>query len=437
MSSRATFLLLAVIFAWVFAFNSGRELAFNLAYLLSSILALSYAWAWASIRFVQINRFTRARRSQVGEFFEETFEVQNRSRLPKLWLELRDYSTIPFHEVSQVLSSMGGQSTQRWQVRTLCQQRGYYRLGPMSLHSGDPLGLFSVSQPLEHSSSFVIYPAVVDLATFRPPVADLAGGEALSRRAQYLTTNVAGIRDYAPGDSFNRIHWRSTARAGRLMTKEFELDPSADIWIFLDLFRGAEFTLPWRPTRPELSVFALAANRKKRERTPLLPPSTTEYAVTTAASIARYFLLRNRAVGMIWQADRRYLLQIDRGERQLRKILEALAVVQAVGTMPFSQLVAMEGARLNRNNTIVAISADPSPTWACALREMRRRGVNSIAVVLDGATFGGQRPYVELQHELRLLSIPTYQIREGEAIEMALGAQMDAPAGLAGQKLRF
>jgi uncharacterized protein (DUF58 family) len=421
MSNRALFLLAAVIGAWLFAFNSGRELAFNLAYLLTGILVLSYVWAWTSIRFVQINRYTRARRSQVGEFFEETFEVRNRSRLPKLWLELRDYSTVPFHEVSQVINSMQSGANQRWQVRTLCQQRGYFRLGPMSLHSGDPLGLFSVSQDLPHASGLVVYPAIVDLTTFRPPVADIAGGEALSRRAHFLTTNVSGIREYAPGDSFNRIHWLSTARTGRLMTKEFELDPSADIWIFLDLFAGAESMLPWQPTRPQMSIFALSRTRP-REGEITLPPSTTEYAVTTAASIARYFLLRNRSVGMAWHAETRHLLQTDRGERQIRKILEALAVVEAVGAVPFDQLLATEAVRLNRNNTILAISADPSPTWVRSLREMRRRGVHSIAVAVDGVSFGSQQPSTELLHELRLTDVPTYHIRRGESIEQALSS---------------
>ena len=40
-------------------------------------------------------------------------------------------------------------------------------------------------------------------------------GEALRRRTHYVTTNAAGVRDYAPGDSFGRIHWPSTARRNR------------------------------------------------------------------------------------------------------------------------------------------------------------------------------------------------------------------------------
>lgn len=424
MSSRLLFLIAAWVFAWTFALNSGKTLAFNLAYLLTGILALSYGWAWTSTRFIRIHRYTRARRSQVGSYFEESFEVRNNGRLPKLWLEMQDESTLPFHEVSRVVSNLQGHTSHRWRVRTLCQQRGYFRLGPMSVHSGDPLGLFSVSQSLSLTSGVIVYPATVELRTFQPPMADLTGGEAISRRTQYLTTNVSGIREYMPGDSFNRIHWLSTARTGRLMTKEFELDPTADIWIFLDLCRDVESAMAWKPTRPDVGVFALSSLSQQENQTLELPPSTTEYAVTIAASAARYFLLRNRAVGMVWHGQQRQVLQTDRGERQLRKILESLAVVEARGRVPFDQLLVTDGGRLNRNDTILAISADPRPNWARALREMRRRGVHSIAVVVDGTTFGDEANYSGLLHELELTGIPAYQVARGQPIDEALSRSL-------------
>ena len=71
MSSRLIFLLISLIVAWVLAFNSGRDLAFNLAYLLTGVVALSYLWARMSLRAVGLRRFTRTQRSQVGQFAEE------------------------------------------------------------------------------------------------------------------------------------------------------------------------------------------------------------------------------------------------------------------------------------------------------------------------------------------------------------------------------
>jgi len=58
------------------------------------------------------------------------------------------------------------------------------------------------------------------------PPANLPGEGRFRKRTHYVTPNASGVREYAPGDSFNRIHWRSTARTGEIMVKLFELDPA-------------------------------------------------------------------------------------------------------------------------------------------------------------------------------------------------------------------
>jgi uncharacterized protein (DUF58 family) len=419
MSSRLIFLIVATVIAWILAFNSGRNLAFNLAYLLTAVLAISYFWAWNSLRTIGLRRITRTRRSQVGQFAEEQFEIVNRGRWPKLWLEIKDDSTLPWHEASRVISNLGRNAVQRWQVRTLCTQRGRFRLGPLSLHSGDPIGIFNVEQQIDATSYIVVYPLVLELTSFQPSISDMSGGEARHRRTNQITTNVAGVRDYVTGDSFNRIHWPSTARTRRLMAKEFELDPTADIWLYLDLFREAEAELPWTPTPPEPGLFALHSPGRRQARYEL-PPNTTEYAVTITASLARYFVLRNRAVGLSSRGRSREYVQADRGERQLNKILEALAVVTAGGNLPFAHLIATDGIRLNRNDTVLAISADPNRDWAVALQHIQRRGVNSIAVVIDGSTFGREESYAPLLGELEASGVPTYRVNRGDDIAAAL-----------------
>ncbi|MGL4651092.1 MAG: DUF58 domain-containing protein, partial [Caldilineaceae bacterium] len=363
--------------------------------------------------------FTRTRRSQVGQFAEEQMEVTNRGFWPKLWLEVDDDSTLPWHSVSRVITSLGRNGVYRWQARTLCTQRGRFRLGPMRLHSGDPLGIFTMERRLQGSGYLVVFPLTVELPSFEPSISDLAGGEARHRRTYQMTTNAAGVRDYAPGDSLNRIHWASTARTNRLMTKEFELDPTSDVWLYLDLFREAESAIPWTPPPPEPGMFAIHSVKRQRSQFEL-PPSTTEYAVTATASLARFFILRNRAVGISSRGRAREFLQADRGERQLNKILEALAVVEAAGELPLAQLIATDGVRLNRNDTVLAVSADPSREWARALQQLQRRGVNSIAVVVDGSTFGSEADYDPLYAELDTTGIPVYTLRRGEPLDTAL-----------------
>jgi hypothetical protein len=80
--------------------------------------------------------------------------------------------------------------------------------------------------------------------------------------------------------------------------------------------------------------------------------------------------------------------------------------------------------RLNRNDTVLAISADPSPDWAIGLHHIQRRGVNSIAVVIDGSTFGRPDDYVPLLGQLDAAGVPTYRIARGDDIAAALSVPL-------------
>jgi len=416
-------ILLFWLLSWAFALQTGRPLAYNLAYLVTAVIILSYLWAWANVSWVRVSRYTRGRRSQVGKLAEEQFEVSNRSRLPKLWLEVRDYSTLPGHDSSRVLNSLGGKRRRRWVVRTYCQQRGRFRLGPMILTSGDPLGLFRVQRRLPTTSTLIVYPATVDIPIFAPSGGYLPGGEAMRRRTHYITTNVAGVRDYAPGDSFSRIHWLTTARTGRLMVKEFELDPTADVWLFLDMDSSVHVAAPWVPEMERRGPAVLWRERDKLE----LIPSTEEYGVTVAASLAKHFLTRGRAVGLIAHGQRREVIQADRGERQLNKILETLAVIEARGQIPIAHVLATEGRHLSRNTTLIVITPSTAMDWVASLRELRRRGLQSVAVLLAASSFGVAESWKGTLSELIASGILTYVVRRGESLAAALSQQAGAP----------
>jgi len=409
-------IVVVLLLSWAFALQTGRPLAYSLAYLVTAVVVLSFLWAWANITWVQFARFTRGRRSQVGKLAEEQFELQNRSILPKLWVEVRDYSTMPGHFASRVISTLGPRKRQRWMVRTYCEQRGRFRLGPMSLSSGDPLGLFRLRRELSATSTMIVYPATVDIPGFEPSTGYMPGGEALWRRTHHITTNVSGVREYAPGDSFSRIHWRSTARTGDLMVKEFELDPTADVWLFLDMNSSMHYSAPWEPALEREGPAVLWKDHKELQ----LRPSTEEYAVTAAASLARHFLMRQRAVGLISHGRHRELIQADRGERQLNKILETLAVIEATGYVPFSQVLVSEGKQLSRNTTLIAITPSTSLDWVASLRDLRRRGVRGTAILLAADTFMEADSWRGVHADLVASNISTYIVRRDDPIAASL-----------------
>ncbi len=197
-------LLILILLTGLF---TGRAFFFNLAYLLGGLLIVSLIWSWTSVRWIAISRKTRARRAQVGRNLDEVFAVSNRAFLPKLWLEIRDESDLPGHRASHVVPALGARASYRWYVETPCLVRGEFRLGPMTILSGDPFGLFLSPRKLGATSKVIVYPATVPINKFELPMGMLSGGDAERRRAQFITTNAAGVREYVTGDSFNRIHW--------------------------------------------------------------------------------------------------------------------------------------------------------------------------------------------------------------------------------------
>lgn len=414
--SRIVFLLWIVVGAG--AIGTGRELLYNLWYLLSALLLFSYFWAWSGIRWVQVHRLTRTTRAQVGKIAEERLVVSNRSPIPKLWLEVLDHSTLPNHRVSRVISPLGARKTFAWTVQTRCTQRGRFALGSLTLVSGDPFGLFQTSRRLEEprSSSIIVYPPTVEVPTFAPLVGVMPGGDTMRRRTPYVTTNVSGVRDYAPGDSFSRIHWPSTARTGRLVSKEFELDPTADVWLFWDLERGTQVELAWADrmvmTEPRLP-WEVSSDL-------VLVPSTVEYGAAVVASLAKHFIERDRGVGFIAYSQHREVIPADRGERQLAKILETLSVIRADGRIPLAEIITAEGTHLSRNTTAVIVTPTDQRRWIGAARDLRQRGINVIAVLLESHSFGHPRSNEECIEELSISGIPTYLVREGDDLAQAL-----------------
>jgi uncharacterized protein (DUF58 family) len=306
-------------------------------------------------------------------------------------------------------------------VRTTCRERGVFRLGPLSIATSDPFGLFRITRYLDQTSSIVVYPATVDLRAFSPPIGRLIGGDAVRRRTHHVTTNVAGVRDYAPGDSFGRIHWRSTARKDRLIVKEFELDPTADIWIFVDMYREVQVGQPDWGDEAGIELPALFRPRRRRLQ---LKPTTEEYTVTVAASLAQHFIRQNRAVGLVAYGQQREVLPADRGERQLTKILECLAVLRAQGSIPIAQALAIETDRLGRGMTIVVVTPAADDRWVLITRDLTRRGLRSIAVMIDPTTFGQGFGIEKVLELLKASNTPTYVVRRDEPLESALSVSL-------------
>jgi len=393
---------------------TGVNLYYRLAYVWFFVIAGSWFMSRLSLRGIAFSRKARSLRAQVGQIFEERFEISNTSRVPRLWLEVRDESPMPGTQGSQVLSTIKGKESRTYLVRTRLMQRGVFPLGKTILAAGDLFGLFPVSKSFPAQESLLVYPMMVDVHAFPSPMGWLSGGEALRRRTHQITANAAGVRDYAPGDPLNRIHWLSTARRNKLIVKEFELDPLAEIWIFVDASRYVHCELPNKPL--ELKERELWRPSVKIP----LPPSTEEYSVSIAASIARFFLQRGRAVGLVYAGRYFGVLSAERGGRQMGKILETLALLHADGRMPLQSLVDSQVRSLPRGSTIILITPSTGNEVILSAELLSRRGMRPVSVLLDAYTFGGLEGTERIASNLGLIGIPTCRISYGDDLTTTL-----------------
>lgn len=409
-ANRAVFVLLALLL--VPTLITGHQLFVRTLYVVVALIVLSLFWSWFNIRWLSASRGLRSTRAQVGVLVQERLLIRNEGSLPKLWVGLRDHSHLPGYRVDRVLSTLPAHSERSWMVLARCKRRGKFAFGPVTLVSGDPLGIFQMRRDLPLYSTLVVYPATVEVPHFKAPVGRLSGGDALQRQTQHVTTNVSGVRDYMPGDGFNRIHWLSTARRGRLISKEFELDPWADIWLFLDMEESVqagsyadEFLFDSLDAPPLVS------------HTVQLHPSTEEYAVTIAASLAKHLLSQRRAVGMVSYGQRREVVQVDRGERQLGRFLESLAVIRAEGRVPLAEVIAAEANQLGGGATALVITPSTNTSWVGAVRDLKRRGIDVVAVHLEASTFADAPSSLEVMASLAASGVPSYLVKNGVPLE--------------------
>ncbi|MBI4497928.1 MAG: DUF58 domain-containing protein [Chloroflexi bacterium] len=378
------------------ALTNGFDLFFRLTYTLVLVLAASFLWSRLSVMGLQAQVEGGMARSQVGQTISERITVSNLVPLPKFFLEVQQLSDLPSRQTGRVVN-LAARGSQSWYNDIVCWQRGRYTLGPIRVVSGDPFGLFLREVLVGTTHTLVVYPATVPLPRFNMSPAELPGEGRHRRRTQFLTPNAAGIRQYVHGDSFNRIHWPSTARTGDLMVKEFELDPASDFWVILDLDRRVQ-----------------AGHGQE---------STEEYGVTIAASIMQHYLELNRAVGLVAYGREYLALKPDRGGQQLVQALELLAVASAQGTTSLAELLASEGKRFGRYTTAIIVTASTEEHWVYEIQHVLRRGAQVAVVLLEPGTFGGRNHTLMTVSSLLAFGVPTYLVKQGERLEHALSVQ--------------
>jgi uncharacterized protein (DUF58 family) len=368
------------------AFSSGLPFLFYLLYLAILVIGGSYVLVRLGLTDLEAGYAVSQLHGHVGDQLRVTYTLRNSSRLPKLWLEVHNPTTLPGGLPGRALSLSGNQE-RSWLVRAPLTRRGHFRIDPLAIRTGDPFGFFEASAAVGQGVAVVVYPRLEPVPAWRLPAANVEGSHAAPERTHQTTPLAMSVRPYAPGDSMNRIHWKSTARHGEIQVKEFDLEQTADAWIVLDLQRTVQ--------------------------TGRGDESTTEAAIRAAAAITDKALVENRAVGMTVNARRPSHLPPDRGGRQHLKIMQLLAALDADGDAPLVETLVQTIPRLRRGMTAVVITPSLDPSWVRVLATLRGRGVACVVVTLDGPA------YDRLARQARAAAVQEAFVPDVEAEEVA------------------
>ena len=365
--------------------------------LLFMLAGVSRLWARYSLNRLDCEFALSSSRAFTGDAIELAVRVTNWKGLPLPWVSV--LQEIP-REVT-VVEEVGRRSldperatirsdfslgwyhriTRKYTLR--CDRRGHFTLGPSTIRSGDLFGLYTQLAEIEPHGDLTIYPRVLPVSYSRALSREPHGSIRAKRHPLIDTTRPMGTREYLAGDDLRHIHWKASARLGRLQTRVYDVSATPSFVIFLDVR-----TVP-RP-RYDAKIDLL------------------ELGVLTTTALANDALEYRLSTGVYVNSTSRInsgLIQVPSSQHpdQLSRILEAMAEVGPFETTPISRLLRTQGRGLRWGTAVLVVTAVPDEPTTRILAHLQSAG-HSVGLVQIGAsnpaTFASGLPIYSVSDEV-------------------------------------
>jgi len=303
------------------AVNTGNNLLYLLLGWLLSVIVASGILSESTLRRLLISRRAPPEIFAQKPFLMEVSVMNPKKRVASFSVQVEDMiDEKPLDKRCFFLKVPAGQ-TIRTSYRHTFSHRGLYRFTGYRIATTFPFALFNKSRRLDNSTEVLVYPALKPIPMPSPRARNqgaIAVGR-VGRRGEFF-----GLREYREGDDRSAIHWRSSARANRMLVREYEEEAQRHATLLLDNALS--------PTGDEDAVLAL------------------ERAISLAASLAASYIKSGYAVRLVTRGK---VVPFAGGSRQLTRVLRTLALLPAVDhAVPFSAQPEPQG-----DNLLVVASA--------------------------------------------------------------------------------
>ncbi len=406
-----TFLILILL---AVAFLLRVDFIFYIVYVFVGL----YAWSrWIPARTLRQIKAQReyADHAFWGEIVPVTIWLQNQSRLPVPWLTFSESVATELTmggKVNRVVSLRGRESA-GFGYEVKARRRGYYRLGPLRLTSGDLFGLFEPQHGRFPTDTLTVYPRITPLTQLGLPSRLPFGTLASRQRLFEDPSRPAGVRDYRSGDSLRQINWKASAHTRHLLVKTYQPAISLETAVFLNL-HSDDYDSNGRQNR-------------------------VEWAIEVAASLAAHLIDRRQAVGLsangldplqdgdegAFDEESGRLIQSAAkqaalpsaipprpGRAHLMRILERLARLETAVTQPFNQWAITASLPLSWGVTILAVTPRGDEAACQTLHRLARKGFNPVLIAIEpNYNFG------EVRERARRLGFIAYNVSQRSGLE--------------------
>ncbi|QQM68454.1 DUF58 domain-containing protein [Actinomyces weissii] len=250
------------------------------------------------------------------------------------------------------------------------KRRGVVEVGPVLTVDQDPMGLLRHERQRTTPQSVHIHPRTVHLGIqLNGTMRDVEG--AVTQELSSSDVSFHALRDYVPGDDRRNVHWRSTARTGRLMVRQFEETRRASLVVLLS-------------TRME----------------DYATEDDFETAVSCACSLALDAVSANREVHLLTQNG-----PLPTASPQ--RLLDASCLVEATALTGLEDLAGQAVRSFPALSVLAAVTGQATESTTLArVHRMLPLGVTSFAVQCGTRSLSrshvGQLPVVDV-HELQEL----------------------------------